>query len=49
LSFIYVIYLYYFGYYNNKYCFDKNKKNQMKWHALLHLVSSFGHNLIIYI
>lgn len=47
ITFITVIYLYYFGYYNNKYCFDKNKKKSEKWHSLLHLISSIGHNLII--
>jgi len=47
-SFLITIYLYLFGYINRQYCFcsDINLANQ--YHSLLHMISSIGHNLIIF-
>jgi hypothetical protein len=47
LSFIAVIYLYCYGSFVNAYCFHKNKKVGQMYHAILHLISSIGHALII--
>jgi len=47
LSFLLTIYLYYYGYISNTLCFDDNNITAEKWHCLLHLISSIGHNLII--
>jgi hypothetical protein len=47
-TFLITIYLYLFGYINRQYCFcsDINLANQ--YHSLLHMISSIGHNLIIF-
>lgn len=47
LTFFITIYLYCYGYYNNQYCFDKDRNIANFYHAFLHLVSCYGHNLII--
>jgi hypothetical protein len=46
-TFIITIYLYYFGYCYNKYCFCEDKEMANKYHSLIHIISSVGHNLII--
>ncbi len=46
-TFLYTIYLYYYGYCYNKYCFHEDKKVANLYHSLLHIVSSIGHNLIV--
>jgi hypothetical protein len=47
LSFVVVIYLYYYGYYTNQYCFDKNINKANLYHSFLHFISCYGHNIII--
>ncbi len=43
-----IFWLYYYGYSRNKYCFDKDEKKGNYYHMLLHMLSSFGHNIITY-
>jgi hypothetical protein len=47
LTFFVTIYLYYYGYYTNQYCFDKNINSANLYHSLLHFISFYGHNIII--
>jgi len=47
LAFFITIYLYYYGYYTNEYCFHENKNIGNLYHSLLHIISSYGHNIII--
>ena len=47
LTFFITIYLYYYGYYTNQYCFDKNTNTSNLYHSLLHFISFYGHNIII--
>jgi cation transport ATPase len=47
LTFFITIYLYYYGYYNNQYCFDKDINTANLYHSLLHFISFYGHNIII--
>ena len=43
-SLIIVMILYFYGWVVNEYCFGIEGD---KWHAMLHLVSSFGHHLVV--
>ena len=47
LTFFMTIYLYYYGYYTNQYCFDKDTNIANLYHSLLHFISIYGHNIII--
>ena len=40
--------LYYYGYYQNKYCFDKDENKGNNYHTFLHLLSCVSHNIITY-
>ena len=46
-TFAVTVYLFYYGYMTNTYCYDKKKTTQLHYHSLLHLISSFGHHLIV--
>ena len=46
-TFLITIYLYLFGYINRQYCFCSDINLANKYHSLLHMISSIGHNLII--
>jgi hypothetical protein len=46
-SFISVLVLFFYGYYNKKYCYDINYSNH--YHCLLHFISSVGHHFIIFL
>ena len=45
-TFLFVIYLYCYGWCVQDYCFYKEKDIANEYHILLHLVSSLGHHLI---
>jgi len=49
ITFLLCIYLYYYGYFSNNYCYHPDKCIGDKYHGLLHLVSSFGHHLITFL
>ena len=46
VTFLSTIYLYYYGYTNQSYCFDKNQERGMLFHSGMHVISSIGHHLI---
>jgi len=46
-TFLITIYLYYFGYYNNQYCFCEDKQMANQYHSFMHFISSLGHILIV--
>ena len=46
-TFAATIYLFYYGYLTQTYCYDKRKTTQLNYHSLLHLISSLGHHLIV--
>ena len=48
-TFLLCIYLYYYGYYVNDYCYHPDKRIGDKYHSLLHVISSFGHHLITFL
>lgn len=48
LKFCTTIGLYYYGYYQNKYCFDKDENKGNNYHMFLHLLSCVSHNIITY-
>jgi hypothetical protein len=49
LCFWATIILYLYGDMTDQYCFDKTSETANKYHALLHCISSIGHNVIIMI
>ena len=49
IMFLVVLFLYFYGYIFQKYCFCKNKKIADEYHSLLHYASSVGHHLIIFL
>lgn len=46
-TFLLTLFLYFYGYYNNCYCYNQDKCIGDKYHSLLHLISSIGHHFII--
>ena len=46
-TFLLTIYLYYFGYSQNQYCFCEDEKLANQYHSFLHFISSLGHVLIV--
>jgi hypothetical protein len=47
ISFSFCIFVYIYGYLQQNYCFHSQKCIADVYHSLLHLISSFGHHLII--
>jgi len=46
-TFCFCIWIYYYGYTEKQFCFHPNKKTSNHYHALLHMVGSIGHHMII--
>lgn len=46
-TFLLTVYLFYYGYLTQTYCYDKEYQTAKKYTSLLHLISSFGHHLIV--
>ena len=46
-TFLFCIVAYYYGYCNNKYCFDPDSEVGDLYHAILHIIASVGHHMII--
>jgi hypothetical protein len=49
ISFLLCIFLYFYGYFTKKYCFDSNNYIANNYHCLLHFISSIGHHLIVFL
>ena len=49
MSFLTCIIIFFYGYYNNKYCYHPNKRVSDNFHCLLHIISSFGHHFITFL
>jgi len=47
-TFLLVLYLYYYGYLTNQYCYDPNIQLAYRWHSMVHYISSIGHHLILF-
>ena len=48
-TFLATIYLYFYGYWFQKYCYDEHPQTSNQYHALLHLIGSIGHQLILFL
>jgi len=48
LTFLLVVYLYCYGYYQRRFCFDNDINVATKYHVLMHAIGSFGHHAIIF-
>ena len=46
-TFLATIYLYYYGYLHNTYCYHEDRCIGNLYHSLLHVISSIGHNIIV--
>ena len=46
-TFLSIFYLYHYGYYNKKYCFDSSIDTSYTYHSLIHYISCFSHVLIM--
>lgn len=49
ITFIACIYLYVYGFIVNNYCFCNEKNIAEKYHFIMHITSSIGHHLIIFL
>lgn len=49
LTFLGTIFLYYYGYLTNSYCFHENMYSSQLYHTLIHVLSCLGHSLIVII
>ena len=47
VTFLSIVYLYHYGYYNKIYCFDTSIDTAYKYHSLIHYISCFSHTLIM--
>lgn len=47
MTFLTTIYLYYYGYMNNTYCYHEDRYIGNLYHSLLHIIASVGHNIIV--
>jgi len=47
IAFLTCLFLYYYGYICKKYCFTDDIDIACMFHSLMHLISSFGHHIII--
>jgi hypothetical protein len=46
-TFLTTLYLFFYGYYSNQYCYNINKQVANLYHSLLHIIGSLGHIFII--
>lgn len=46
-TFLFSIIGFHYGYICNKYCFDPDEETGNIYHAVLHIISSVGHHMII--
>ena len=49
ITFLACIYLYYYGFVNNQYCFCDDICMAQKYHFFMHIIVSIGHHLIIFL
>lgn len=48
LSFFATLFLFFYGYTTNQYCYHPDNTIGDKYHGLLHIISSFGHHCIMF-
>jgi len=49
LTFLTSIFLFYYGYCVNQYCYHPDKCISNRYHCMLHILSSLGHHWIIFL
>jgi len=49
ITFLSTIFLYYYGYLTNQFCYCEDETQAYYYHSALHIIASIGHNLIIYL
>lgn len=49
ITFLLCIFLFFYGYYSNNYCYHPDKYVGNKYHCILHVISSIGHHLITFL
>jgi len=48
-TFLITIFLYVYGYWTKQYCYCEDETWCYYYHSLMHIISSIGHNLIVYL
>lgn len=48
-TFILTLFLFFYGYHTNSFCYDLDKCTGDNYHCLLHFISSIGHHLVIFL
>ena len=49
VTFLSCLFFFFYGYYVNDYCYHPDKYIGDMFHSMIHLISSFGHHLIIFL
>jgi glycerol uptake facilitator-like aquaporin len=49
ITFLLCVFLFYYGYLVNDYCFNPDKHIGEKYHFMLHIISSIGHHFITFL
>jgi hypothetical protein len=46
-TFLFVVWVYIYGFFNRTFVFDDKKRVSVQYHGLMHAIGSFGHNMIM--
>ena len=46
-TFLFVVWVYIYGFFNSVFVFDRSKSVSVQYHGLMHAIGSFGHNMIL--
>ena len=46
-TFLFVVWVYIYGFFNHKFVFDESKNVSVRYHGLMHAIGCFGHNMIM--
>ena len=46
-TFLFVVWVYIYGFLNRRFVFDDKKRVSVRYHGLMHVIGCFGHNMIM--
>lgn len=46
-TFLFVVWVYIYGFFNRRFVFDDKKRVSVQYHGLMHVIGCFGHNVIL--
>jgi hypothetical protein len=47
LTFLFCVFVFYYGYVSKQYCYHPDKTVGDRYHAILHIIAALGHHMII--